>query len=142
MRPIFIDEYLDRFGAHGRVTVRRGAWNTGAHHGWDFHQGQGSDMQRDALARIGRLSDEYHRLAKRAASRGDPELRRVLGEAQWRLLRGETSYDRYRDEAWTWRTHKDLDDVAWHLGEARALLGPEPRRKPEQPDAETAGGAG
>ena len=99
-------------------------------------------MQRDALARIGRLSDEYHRLAKRAASRGDPELRRVLGEAQWRLLRGETSYDRYRDEAWTWRTHKDLDDVAWHLGEARALLGPEPRRKPEQPDAETAGGAG
>ena len=22
--------------------------------------------------------------------------------------------------------HKDLDDVAWHLGEARAILGPEP----------------
>ena len=142
MRPIFIDEYLDRFGAHGRVRVRRGAWNKGAHHGWDFQQWQEIDTQRDALARIHRLSDEYHRLAKRAASRGDPELRRVLGEAQWRLLRGETSYDRYRDEAWTWRTHKDLDDVAWHLGEARALLGPEPRRKPEQPDAETAGGAG
>ncbi len=142
MRPTFIDEYLDRFGAHGRVTVRRGAWNTGAHHSWDFEQWQGSETQRDALARISRLSGEYHRLAERAASRGDPELRRVLGEAQWHLLRGETSYDPNRDDAWTWRTHKDLDDVAWHLGEARALLGPEPRRKAEQADAETAGGAG
>jgi hypothetical protein len=25
-----------------------------------------------------------------------------------------------------WKVHKDLDDVAWHLGEARAILGPEP----------------
>ena len=68
MRPIFIDDYLDRFGAHGRVTVRRGAWNTDAHHGWDFHQWQGSQMQRDALARICRLSEEYHGLAARAAT--------------------------------------------------------------------------
>ena len=141
MRPIFIDEYLDRFGAHGRVTVRRGAWNTGAHHGWDFQQWQESDTQRDALARVRRLSDEYHRLAKRAASRGDPELKRVLHEAQWRLLRGETSSDLNRDAAWEGRTHKDLDDVAWHLGEARALLGPEPRRKADKPEPETAGGA-
>jgi len=36
MRPTFISEYLERFGAHGRVTVRRGAWNTDDHHGWDF----------------------------------------------------------------------------------------------------------
>ena len=128
MRPIFINEYLDRFGAHGRVTVRRGAWNTDAHHGWDFHQWQGSEMQRDALARICRLSEEYHGLAARAANYGDPEIRRVLGEAQWHLLRGETSCNLYWGEAWVWRVHKDLDDVAWHLGEARALLGPEPAR--------------
>ena len=104
IRPTFINEYLDRFGAHGRVTVRRGAWNTGAHHGWEFQQWQESDTQRDALARIRRLSDEYHRLAKRAASRGDPELKRVLHEAQWRLLRGETSSDLNRDAAWEGRT--------------------------------------
>ncbi|MFO1421368.1 MAG: glycoside hydrolase family 57, partial [Candidatus Competibacteraceae bacterium] len=37
LRPIFISDYLDRYGAHGQVTVRRGAWNTDEHHGWDFH---------------------------------------------------------------------------------------------------------
>jgi hypothetical protein len=143
MRPIFIDEYLDRFGAHGRVRVRRGAWNTGAHHGWEFRRWQESRTQRDALARIRCLSNEYHRLAKRAAGRAEPDLRRVLREAQWRLLRSETSCDLDRDEEWEWRTRKDLDDVTWHLGEARALLGPEPKPTPEKPDAEAAsGGAG
>jgi alpha-amylase/alpha-mannosidase (GH57 family) len=131
MRPIFIDDYLDRFGAHGRVTVRRGAWNTDERHGWDFHQWQGGQPQRDALARIHDLSSEYHRLAARTGAAGDPELRRVLGEAHWHLLRGETSCNLYWGDAWVWRAHKDLDDVAWHLGEARAILGPEPEPEPQ-----------
>ena len=29
IEPIFIHDYLDRFGAHGEVRVRTGAWNTG-----------------------------------------------------------------------------------------------------------------
>src|SRR6266542_1827548 len=31
IRPAFIHDYLDRHGAHGEVTVRTGAWNTGWH---------------------------------------------------------------------------------------------------------------
>jgi len=125
MRPIFITEYLKRFGAHGRVTVRRGAWNTDEHHGWNFHQWQGSQPQRDALARIYALSSEYHALADAAATQTHPpaELRRVLAEAHWRLLRAETSCNLYWGEAWVHKAHQDLDAVAWHLGEARALLG-------------------
>ncbi|MFO1433379.1 MAG: glycoside hydrolase family 57 [Candidatus Competibacteraceae bacterium] len=125
LRPIFITEYLDRFGAHGRVSVRRGAWNTDEHHGWNFHQWQGSQTQRDALARIYELSKEYHELADAAAKVPDPspELSRVLREAHWHLLRAETSCNLYWGEAWVYKTHKDMDDVAWHLGEAKGLLG-------------------
>jgi alpha-amylase/alpha-mannosidase (GH57 family) len=125
MRPIFITEYLQRFGAHGRVKVRRGAWNTDEHHGWNFHQWQGSQAQRDALARIHALSGEYHALAEAVAKRAEPpsELKRVMGEAHWRLLRAETSCNLYWGEAWVYKAHQDLDAVAWHLGEARALLG-------------------
>lgn len=122
MRPIFISHYLDRFGATGRVTIRRGAWNTDTHHGWDFHQWQGSQAQRDALARIHALSGQFHTLAALAAATSNPELRRVLDEAHWRLLRAQTSCNLYWGEAWVHKTHQDLDSVAWHLGEAKALL--------------------
>ena len=125
MRPIFITDYLDRFGAHGRVTVRRGAWNTDEHHGWDFHQWQGSQAQRDAMNRVHELSREFHAIAGAAAGahHPSPELTRVINEAHWHLLRAETSCNFYWGEAWVSRAHKDLDDVAWHLGEARMLLG-------------------
>ena len=74
---------------------------------------------------------------------GDPELKRVLGEAHWHLLRGETSCNLYWGEAWVWRAHKDLDDVAWHLGEARAILGPEPplRAQSAKPGTQATAGA-
>ncbi len=125
LRPTFITDYLDRFGAHGRVTVRRGAWNTDAHHGWDFHQWQGSQEQRAALARIHELSGQFHAIAAAAADvrRDNSELNRVLDEAHWHLLRAETSCNLYWGEAWVYKTHKDLDDTAWHLGEAKSLLG-------------------
>lgn len=140
LRPTFIDAYLDRFGAHGRVQVRRGAWNTDTHHGWDFHQWQGGQTQRDALARIYDLSAGYHRLADRAPDRGNSELSRVLREAHWHLLRAETSCNLYWGDAWVWKVHKDLDDVAWHLGEASSLLGPE-SAAPDASDRDAVGEA-
>ena len=124
LRPVFIDEYLDRFGAHGRVNVRRGAWNTDEHHGWNFHQWMGSQVQRDAMGRVHELSERYHALEQAAAFHGggSDELRRVLGEAHWHLLRAETSCNFYWGEAWVYKAHNDLDSVAWHLGEAQALI--------------------
>jgi hypothetical protein len=53
----------------------------------------------------------------------NPELARVLNEAHWHLLRAETSCNFYWGEAWIYKSHVDLDSVAWHLGEARAILG-------------------
>jgi alpha-amylase/alpha-mannosidase (GH57 family) len=124
LRPIFIDEYLDRFGAHGRVSVRRGAWNTDEHHGWNFHQWMGSQAQRDAMARVHELSGRYHALERAAAARAGRggDLARILDQAHWHLLRSETSCNFYWGEAWVGKAHDDLDAVAWHLGEAQALL--------------------
>ncbi len=137
LRPIFISDYLDRFGAHGRVTVRRGAWNTDTHHGWDFHQWQGSWVQRDTMVRVHDISREFHVVAQAAARAHDPnpELARVLNEAHWHLLRAETSCNFYWGEAWIHKSHADLDNVAWHLGEAKALLGPHWVNIPAEPVA-------
>jgi Alpha-amylase/alpha-mannosidase len=125
MRPIFIDEYLDRFGAHGHVTVRRGAWNTDEHHGWNFHQWQGGQAQRDAMARVHQMSADYHQL-KAAADRAPDhagDAQGHLGEAHWHLLRAETSCNFYWGDAWVYKAHNDLDGVAYHLQETRHLLG-------------------
>ena len=125
LRPTFITEYLDRFGTYGQVTIRRGAWNTDDHHGWDFHQWQGSWAQRDTMVRLHEISREFHTVAQAALRIGDPnpELARVINEAHWHLLRAETSCNFYWGESWVHKSHTDLDNVAWHLGEARAILG-------------------
>ena len=63
IRPAFISDYLDRYGADGWVTVNPGAWNTGEHHGAGFVQWTGSAAQRDALARVAQLSEAVHATA-------------------------------------------------------------------------------
>jgi hypothetical protein len=98
IRPTFIENYLDRYGTHGEVTVRSGAWNTGWHHGTDFTQWTGSTAQREALERVARLS---------AALRADDG--HAGEETLWPLLRAQTSCHFYWGEAWLPRTHADLD---------------------------------
>ena len=64
-------------------------------------------------------------MAGAVARAGDPnpELARVMSEAHWHLLRAETSCNFYWGEAWVHKSHADLDSVAWHLGEAKGMLG-------------------
>jgi 4-alpha-glucanotransferase len=121
LRPTFITEYLDRFGAAGRVRVRRGAWNTDEHHGWDFHQWQGSQTQRDAMARVHETSGAFRELLGRALASGlaDQEAWRQIEEAHWRLLRAETSCNFYWGEAWVHKSHGDLDACWDALNAAR-----------------------
>jgi 4-alpha-glucanotransferase len=102
IRPTFIDDYLDRHGAHGEVNVRTGAWNTGWHHGTGFVQWTGAAAQQEALARVARVSAALH---EKAAGSGDA----LLEAARWRLLRAETSCNLYWGEAWVPRCHADLD---------------------------------
>jgi alpha-amylase/alpha-mannosidase (GH57 family) len=104
IRPAFIHDYLDAYGTHGEVTVRTGAWNTGWHHGAGFTQWTGSQAQRDALARVARVSQTLH------AARRDPG--DELEQAHWRLLRAETSCNFFWGEAWVDRCHSDLDHAA------------------------------
>jgi alpha-amylase/alpha-mannosidase (GH57 family) len=129
IEPIFIHDYLDRYGAHGEVTVKTGAWNTGWHHGLGFLQWTGSEEQKAALKRIEEISDTFHKL-RRAADRlpdRPPTLDEHLHEAHWRLLRSQTSCNLYWGEAWVPRLHADLNEAEFYLREAeRALPAPSP----------------
>jgi alpha-amylase/alpha-mannosidase (GH57 family) len=124
VRPIFISEYLDRFGAHGEVRVQTGAWNTGWHHGRGFTQWTGSWRQQQVLDRIRELSEAVHDTRWRATALGAESgpVQGHLEQALWRLLRAETSCNIYWGEAWVDRAERDLDESARALAQAKAGL--------------------
>lgn len=77
------------------------------------------------MTRVHQLSGDYHWLRKVAEHAPDhaPDVGHHLSEAQWMLLRAETSCNFYWGDAWTYKTHNDLDGVAYHLARAREMLG-------------------
>nr|VFJ86017.1 MAG: Glycosyl hydrolase family 57 [Candidatus Kentron sp. LFY] len=111
--PVFIRDYLDRFGAHGHIIVRTGAWNTGEHSGIGFVQWTGSELQKDAFRRIDDVSRIVHELRWKEGEKGWPDSERgqMLEKAMWQLLRAETSCNFYWGESWVPRAHTDLDQV-------------------------------
>ncbi len=122
VRPIFIHEYLDRFGAHGYVHVNTGAWNTGWHHGVGFVQWTGSQRQKDALQRVNQTSEAFHTIYAELEQQGalsDARRGIQMAEAHWHLLRAETSCNFYWGEDWVQRCHDDLDLTWLNLDEAR-----------------------
>jgi 4-alpha-glucanotransferase len=123
VRPIFIDDYLNAHGAHGYVRVRTGAWNTGWHHGTGFVQWTGSQAQQDALRRVAETSRAVHALRQKAAGEGkQARIHGDLEQAQWRLLRAETSCNLFWGESWVPRCHQDLNDAWTYLERATAAL--------------------
>ncbi len=119
-RPILISEYLDRYGPAGEVKIREGAWNTGWHHGVGFVQWTGSQEQKDTLRRVGEVSRLLHEELDRARRRPAPEgVLRALSEAQWRLLRAETSCNFFWGQEWVGRTHADLDQSLEYIRQAK-----------------------
>ncbi|MBK8011863.1 MAG: glycoside hydrolase family 57 [Deltaproteobacteria bacterium] len=126
LRPAFISEYLDRYGAYGEVRVNTGAWNTGWHSGHGFTQWTGSWAQRQAIERIGEVSEAIHELRWFAGleSVTDPGFWSTIEDAMWRLLRAETSCNIYWGEAWVDRCHVDLDAAVERLELARRIWSP------------------
>jgi alpha-amylase/alpha-mannosidase (GH57 family) len=121
-QPIFISEYLDRFGVHGEVKVRTGAWNTGWHDGRGFIQWTGSWQQKQVLERMHELSKKIHDTRWRAGELGvdDTRIRGYIEEALWLLLRAETSCNIYWGEAWVERAERDLEAAARALTQSLA----------------------
>src|SRR5450631_217080 len=122
--PCFIDDYLDRNGIHGEVTVRPGAWNTGWHDGSGFTQWIGSPAQQETLTRLDEISQAIHAARRNATgiSVRDPEVYRLLEEAHWRVLRAETSCNFFWGEAWLQRCHDDLNQAIHFLNQAGSRL--------------------
>jgi len=123
VRPVFINDYIDLYGASGEVRVRTGAWNTGWHHGRDFTQWLGSQTQKDAMARVAEVGRAVHEVRRQATETNAPiGVHALVEEAMWRLLRAETSCNFYWGEAWVDRCHADLDGALTKLEDARAAL--------------------
>ncbi|MCP5126527.1 MAG: glycoside hydrolase family 57 [Gammaproteobacteria bacterium] len=124
IQPVFIKDYLDRFGARGEVTVGPGAWNTGWHDGNDFVQWTGTQAQKDALTRVDEVSQAIHGALSNATNIGshNPELLTLLEEARWRVLRAETSCNFFWGDAWVMRCHSDLDQACECLERASACF--------------------
>jgi hypothetical protein len=116
IRPAFIDDYLNKHGAHGEVRVETGAWNTGWHNGVGFTQWTGSQTQQDALKRVADTSRTFQetRLRIQESGTNSPEQQRRLSDAYWRLLRAETSCNFFWGEDWVPRCHRDLDET-WEI---------------------------
>ena len=124
IRPTFIKDYLDQFGAHGEVTVGPGAWNTGWHNGRDFVQWTGTPAQKDALTRVDEISQAVQAALSNATPIGshNPELLGLLEEAHWRVLRAETSCNFFWGDAWVMRCHADLDQACECLDRANSCF--------------------
>lgn len=123
--PTFISEYLNIHGAQGEVRVRTGAWNTGWHHGREFTQWTGSEVQRQSLADVQTVSADLHELRRQAAEQGrigDEGLAHELEQANWHLLRAETSCNFYWGEAWVCRAQADLEAARESLARVRTRL--------------------
>jgi len=125
IEPVFIHDYLDRYGAHGEVTVNSGAWNTGWHHGEGFVQWTGSELQQHGLERLRAVSDAFHAARQQLETRRRQvasEAQGDLHEAHWRLLRAETSCNLFWGEAWVPRLHADLDEATFYIARAEQAL--------------------
>ena len=120
IRPAFISDYLDRYGADGWVTVNPGAWSTGEHHGAGFVRWTGSAAPRDALARVAQLSEAVHATAD--AVNGDATAAELGEQARWRVLRAQTSCNFFWGEGWVQRCDHDLDAATAHLDQALSAL--------------------
>ena len=131
IRPCFIDDYLDRNGTYGEVTVRPGAWNTGWHHGSGFTQWVSSPAQQEALTRVDEMSQAIHAARREAIGTyvRDREVYGLLEQAHWRVLRAETSCNFFWGDAWLRRCHDDLDQATYFLNQAgsRFALSQQPR---------------
>lgn len=123
VRPIFIDDYLDRFGTSGEVHVGTGAWNTGWHHGHGFLQWTGSELQRATLERAAEVSRQVHDFLEAIdiRHRHNQEIHQWSEDSLWHLLRAETSCNYFWGDAWVPRAEQDLETSLRSLGRARHL---------------------
>lgn len=121
LSPIFIQDYLDRYGAVGEVMVHAGAWNTGDHDGMGFTQWTGSQDQKDALQRVAEVSKAIHDMRWKQGEKDWPDqaVGDLLEQAMWHLLRAETSCNFYWGEHWVPRAHQDLDEAMHFLQAAQ-----------------------
>lgn len=108
IKPAFITDYLNTYGARGYVNVETAAWNTGWHNGKGFTQWTGSNVQKNALDDLSKVSKRFHNICNRLSDDHKKNYSEILSDAQWHLLRAETSCNFFWGEAWVYKCTNDL----------------------------------
>lgn len=121
LKPSFITDYLNSYGARGYVNVTTAAWNTGWHNGKGFIQWTGSLAQKEALKEVSRISAKFHSLVRKASIYSN-EFNDQLNEAHWHLLRSQTSCNFFWGEAWIYKCQEDLNSVEQILNNIESSL--------------------
>jgi len=97
IRPVLMSRFIERHKPAGEAHVQTGAWNVADTSGYDFAQWAGSEMQREAIAKIFEVSGRYWKLTKVDVpqhARGD------LAQARQLILEGETSCYLFWGDDW------------------------------------------
>jgi hypothetical protein len=99
IKPICLSQYLAQVRPLPRACVQTGAWNVGATAGEELAQWSGTELQRQAVADVRRLSERYWDLC-----RCHPDVPRESGETLLRvrrlILEAETSCFLFWSDAW------------------------------------------
>jgi len=108
IRPAFITDYLNTYGARGYVNVQTAAWNTGWHSGKGFTQWTGSALQKNALDEVAMISKRFHAFTAILNPEQKIEYAPILSDIHWHILRAETSCNFFWGEAWVYKCTDDL----------------------------------
>jgi hypothetical protein len=127
LRPTFIHDYLNTYGARGEVRVATGAWNTGWHHGTGFTQWTGSNTQREVIARYGAVSARLHPWLERLE-----QAERHPGTAESTAVPRPRALPADKPSSYT--------AAASRIPNPDASVGDAAQTVPERPDAETDAG--
>jgi alpha-amylase/alpha-mannosidase (GH57 family) len=95
--PILLSDYLEHYPPRADAHVQTGAWNVADTSGYDFSQWAGSDVQREAIAKIFDVSRRYWALARGGVpDNGQDTLERI----RQIVLESETSCFLFWGDAW------------------------------------------
>jgi len=109
IQPTFLTEYLDRYGARSEVRLKPGTWSLAEAEKGPYYQWAGNKKQKEALACVHHISRCVHRMRQDLRQHpGHPDNIKFVKEAQWRVLRSQTSCNFFWGGEWLKYCHEDL----------------------------------
>jgi 4-alpha-glucanotransferase len=132
--PVRLSDYLGRVRPTAYTQVQTGAWNVGSTSGADLSQWSGSELQRQAVAEVERLSARYWQIARHHVNLPEA-VDRAMRRARRLILEAETSCFLFWGDSWIPYLHRRTCEATAALDEAEACLSEGSSEPPAQVSA-------